>query len=135
MTNYKLFLLFFVLVFPLAGIDANTASALLTDTIPEREDRVALAKVEQLVTTGPHYKNKNAAGRLAVFNRNAPAAAVSTKERLNGPAYKNRKSVIATSRPRYLQPTPMGPRYKNRGAKAHNSSRYKSRRTRAHHPR
>ena len=117
---------FSMLMVATLGIMASANSTQsLTDSIPKSTDQARLAQIEKKITRSPHYKNPNAAGRLAVFNRNTPAAKPRKKERLTGPAYKNQQRVpspLATlakaTNPRKRL---IGPRYKNRSAKSHRS--------------
>ena len=105
---------------------ANTPSALIVnDSLPNSVDQAKFEQIEKKLIRSPHYKNPNAAGRLAVFNRNAPAGAASTREMLSGPTYKNRKRVPVladtTAAPKTTRRKLMGPRYKNRSAKSRHS--------------
>lgn len=94
-----------------------------TDSLPDQEEQKRLEKIEKRLTKSPHYKNRNAAGRVAVLNRNAPAATNSVKKTLIGPKYKNRKfspdPAKNSGKPASSKLKLMGPRYKNKGAKAH----------------
>lgn len=124
MSTYKLFPFLFVLLLPLVGLEAKAeGQRFAIDSMPVQDEPDKLAKMEQVVSKGPHYKNKNAAGRLAVFNRNAPSATTNTKAELTGPAYKNRKPTADTAAAKKAsfsrQAKITGPRYKNRRAKAH----------------
>lgn len=126
MFNHKVIIALFVLMLSTVSLMANTSSALIVnDSLPNGTDQAKLEQIEKKLTHSPHYKNPNAAGRLAVFNRNAPAASNDTKERLTGPAYKNRKRVPVpadtTAAPPPTRRKLMGPRYKNRSAKSRRS--------------
>jgi|GEM_PF-2728664 len=97
-------LLFVVLPFIglLAGPDPVSPT---TDSTTTGADQLRLTEFEKKLTRSPNYKTSNAAGRLAVFDRTAPAANKITKERPAGPAYKNRKlksalAVTVTPAPR-----------------------------------
>ena len=94
------------------------------DAASTSSDYRRVAEQEEKMRYGPHYKNRNAAGRLLLINRITPdAPSMQRKERLMGPAYKNRR-IIFTSGDSMPSAQPkherlMGPRYKNRHAKAH----------------
>lgn len=123
MLNHKLVIALFVLMLSTVNLLAGTSPALiLNDSLPNGADKAKLEQIEKKLTRSPHYKNPNAASRLAVLNRNAPAATSSKKETLTGPAYKNRKRVSVpadtTAAPTTTRSKLMGPRYKNRNAKS-----------------
>ncbi len=119
---------FFALLFLFLLSKASTAQAPtgLTDSIPPGEVlNDELRRIEALVKFGPHYKNKNAAGRLLTLNRAVPPLpAAYVPLRQFGPAYKNRKPaatpVDSSAVPVSGKPKLFGPRYKNRGAKSGN---------------
>lgn len=123
MHNYKLLIFFSLLVLSVSGLKAGEdAVQVYTDSIPKGADEVRLEQIEKKISRSPHYKNPNAAGRLAVFNRTAPAPKGERKEPLTGPAYKNRKRTPdASARVTKPRKQLMGPRYKNRRAGAHRS--------------
>lgn len=126
MLNHKVIITLFVLMLSTVSLLAGTSPALiLNDSLPNGADQAKLEQIEKKLTRSPHYKNPNAAGRLEVFNRNAPTASAGTKETLTGPAYKNRKRVPVpadtTAAPTTTRRKLMGPRYKNRSAKSRRS--------------
>ncbi|MFT4751070.1 MAG: hypothetical protein ACI819_001520 [Neolewinella sp.] len=123
MANYKTFCILFVLMLPTVSIQASThLGSFPIDSLPSSSDQLKLVEIEDQLTRSPHYKNRNAAGRLAVFSRTAPAATKSTTKKLTGPAYKNRKRVATPVDSTNTAPSPqrklMAPRYKNRSAKS-----------------
>lgn len=121
--------LIFVLLFvalPFVGLLAKSGPVIsVSDSIPINADQQKLVEIEDKLTRSPHYKNRNAAGRNAVFSRTAPTAKEPAQKQLTGPSYKNRKPKPAATDT--VTPAPrtrlIGPRYKNRGAKSRRSSR------------
>lgn len=126
MPNRNLNLSILILLFlPAASATANNGAELFpADTIPQSLGTEKLERIGETLTYSPHYKNRNAAGRIVIFNRNAPVVQ-ETRSRVNltGPAYKNRRmGAKAVGRKKVWVRYPRrlsGPRYKNRGAKAH----------------
>ncbi|WP_273446969.1 hypothetical protein [Neolewinella agarilytica] len=124
MFNFKLIIALFVFMLSTVSLTAGSSPALMvTDSLPNGTDQARLEQIEKKLARSPHYKNPNAGGRLAVFNRNAPEATDRTKEILTGPAYKNRKRgrvpADTTAKTGTTRPRLMGPRYKNRRFKSH----------------
>lgn len=121
MLSRHAFLLLLLLLVPTVQVTANTGTPFFRgDTLP-KEELIKLQRIEELMLRSPHYKNPDAAGRLAVINRNAPAPPEeTTKVVLTGPAYKNRqpRAMFAdtSSTPAPAVRRLMGPRYKNRRA-------------------
>ena len=148
MPIHKLFFSFVTLLFASFGLMATTAT-IQGDTIPtplnqESQEQVTertahapsyksalvtpspadlqrLKQIKKQTAFGPGYKNPLAAGRLEVLNRTAPTP-LSRKEQLTGPAYKNKKPVLApvdaNATPAPTRRKLTGPRYKNRTAKS-----------------
>ncbi|WP_020571082.1 hypothetical protein [Neolewinella persica] len=126
MFNCKIIITLFVFMLSTVSLMASTTSAsIVIDSLPNGTDQAKLEQIEKKLTRSPHHKNPNAAGRLAVFNRNAPVATASKKETVTGPAYKNKKrvpvSADTTAAPTTARRKLTGPRYKNRRAKAHHN--------------
>lgn len=117
MKNYK----FGVLALVMAASLTSCYMPLVIDSPPTDADYQRAAELEQKVRYGPHYKNRNAAGRLIIFNRTKIDDPPRRSERLRGPAYKNRKPVSTTpddtTTTQGRRSKLSGPRYKNRDAK------------------
>lgn len=95
----------------------SSAELSTTEEVSKQLDRI-----ERKVRFGPHYKNKNAAGRLLTLNRAVPnLPATYAPLRVYGPSYKNRRIQVlprSTEPARATKAKLTGPRYKNRGAKS-----------------
>ena len=119
---------FFVLLFLFLLSRASTAQshANPTDSVSAADSlNDELRRIDELTKFGPHYKNKNAAGRLLTLNRAVPSLPTDYAPlRLFGPAYKHRKPVAtpvdSSAAPASRRQKLTGSRYKNRGAKSGN---------------
>ncbi|TXF87902.1 hypothetical protein FUA23_16725 [Neolewinella aurantiaca] len=126
MFNLKSIIALFVFMLSSVSLLAGTSAAtIVNDSLPAGADQAKLEQIEKMLTHSPHYKNRNAAGRVEVLRRNAPAATASKQETLTGPAYKNRKrtpvAADTTAAPTYIRRKLISPHYKNRSAKSRRS--------------
>lgn len=118
------FLFVLALLFLVSHASRAQAHEISMDSVgPRQALKQALQRMDAHTKLGPHYKNRNAAGRVRTINRAVPPLPTTYAEvSPSGPAFKNRKAVfvpVNSATPlRTLRPRLMGPHYKNRGAKS-----------------